>query len=186
MADRKITELDSATSTDWENDSSLLHLVNPSRTEAVDRNRRMNLAQAKAVFLPDGGVTTDKLADDAVDPTKTKFMFTGSTSTRVYMGKVLASLGYSTTPTGWSLSTTGAYQAQYTFPDPFLSGLDPLTDYFVIATSSRPDQIVGVSKLASGFTISVKQWDSGTTAWVDATSTPDVAWICVMYGFGNI
>lgn len=45
MADRKITELPAADSTDLQNDSSLFHLVNPARVSDADKNRKLTLAQ---------------------------------------------------------------------------------------------------------------------------------------------
>jgi len=45
MADRKITELAAADSTDLTDDAALLHLVNPNRAQDADKNRKLTLAQ---------------------------------------------------------------------------------------------------------------------------------------------
>lgn len=64
MADRKITDLSAADSTDLTNNNTLIQIVNPDRALAVDRNRKMTRTQLPDL-LPDGSVTDAKLRDSS-------------------------------------------------------------------------------------------------------------------------
>lgn len=66
MADRKITELSAADSTDLSSSNAVLHLVNPDRTLDVDKNRKMLLTEVTlAPQAPPVGSIVDYIGSSA-------------------------------------------------------------------------------------------------------------------------
>jgi hypothetical protein len=58
MADRKITQLPAAESTDLTNANSLVHVVNPDRVNVDDRNRKATWSQVRDAVAPTTGIVT--------------------------------------------------------------------------------------------------------------------------------
>lgn len=136
MADRKITQLPAAEATDLTNANTVLHVVNPDRVSANDRNRKATWAQ-----------TADALQAAGLASLSGTQTFTGGNT---FAGKVIFQGQIETTP-GSNLGTSGTLTLDLDGASILSTGT--LTNDITFATSNR----------AAGRSVTVRVVNGSTT-----------------------